>query len=58
MSVNLWNYTINRNENEDENEKQIAIYDMNLGHENSSRPRHGHKYCIYKNNWVWWCLFV
>ena len=43
MYLYSWDYTINHNENEDENDKKISRkYDINR-----PRPEHGHKYSKY-----------
>ena len=44
MCLYLWDYTINRIENEDENPKQSHRYDINR-----RRSRHGHNYGKCKN---------
>ena len=43
MRLNSRDYTINHDENEDENEKRSHRYDINR-----PRSRHGHKYSKYK----------
>ena len=43
MCLCSWDYTINHNESEDENEKRWHRYDINR-----PRSRHGHEYSKYK----------